>query len=105
MYVHRLSYPNVSPDSPNPCLFVHAASTFPHGRMLHYWAKSTLFGHPLAKYILTNAGNIPVNRKVRDNQVLFRGTFDALAVGDVVAIFPEGAYWLLLHPTYEEEYF
>ncbi|KAF9520307.1 hypothetical protein BS47DRAFT_1335910 [Hydnum rufescens UP504] len=64
--------------------------TFPHGRKLHYWAKSTLFGHPLAKSILLNAGNIPVDRKVRDNQVLFRGTFQALAAGEVVAIFPEG---------------
>ncbi|KAF8326546.1 uncharacterized protein EI90DRAFT_2999108 [Cantharellus anzutake] len=64
--------------------------TFPHGRLLHYWAKSTLFGHPVAKYVLMNAGNIPVDRKQRDNQVLFRGTFEALAVGEVVAIFPEG---------------
>jgi 1-acyl-sn-glycerol-3-phosphate acyltransferase len=68
----------------------HVACTFPHGRKLHYWAKSTLFGHPIAKSILLNAGNIPVDRKVRDNQVLFRGTFQALAAGEVVAIFPEG---------------
>ena len=39
-----------------------------------------------------NAGNIPVDRKQRDNQVLFRGTFEALAVGEVVAIFPEGMF-------------
>lgn len=73
-------------DSYHPIL----AASFPHGRKLHYWAKSTLFGHPVAKAILLNAGNVPVYRKAKDNQALYKGTFDVLAVGEVVAIFPEG---------------
>lgn len=42
------------------------------------------------KYILTSAGNIPVDRKARDRQKLFHGTVKALAQGHVVALFPEG---------------
>ncbi|KZW01901.1 acyltransferase [Exidia glandulosa HHB12029] len=64
--------------------------TIPHKRVIHYWAKSTLFANPFARYILLSTGNIPVDRKSRDNQVLFRGTFDALAGDNVVALFPEG---------------
>lgn len=37
-----------------------------------------------------DAGNIPVNRRSKDNQSMFKGTFDALAHGEVVALFPEG---------------
>ncbi len=37
-----------------------------------------------------DAGNIPVNRRSKDNQSMFKGTFDALAAGEVVALFPEG---------------
>ncbi|KAG8934545.1 hypothetical protein FRC02_009757 [Tulasnella sp. 418] len=66
------------------------SSTFPGGRKLHYWAKASLFGHPIAKKVLLDAGNIPVNRKSSDKQAMFKGTFDALAVGEVVALFPEG---------------
>src|SRR5882762_4781307 len=42
------------------------------------------------KYILLSTGNIPVDRKSKDRNVLFRGTFDALAKGSAVALFPEG---------------
>ena len=69
---------------------VYPASTFPHKRALHYWAKSSLFKNPIANRILTDTGNIPVDRKSKDNQVLFRGTFHSLAAGQVVALFPEG---------------
>ena len=69
---------------------MYAASTFPYKRPLHYWAKSSLFKNPIANIIFTNTGNIPVDRKNKDNQVLFRGTFDVLAAGGVVALFPEG---------------
>lgn len=41
-------------------------------------------------YILTSAGNIPVDRKTKDRQKLFAGTLDALAKGAAVALFPEG---------------
>lgn len=40
--------------------------------------------------LLKDAGNIPVDRKNKDNQKLFSGTFEALKMGEAVAIFPEG---------------
>ncbi|GJJ06197.1 hypothetical protein Clacol_000386 [Clathrus columnatus] len=66
------------------------ASVFPHKRPLHYWSKSSLFANPVVSWILTDTGNIPVDRRSKDNQVLFKGTFDCLAKGEVVALFPEG---------------
>ncbi|KAG8731761.1 hypothetical protein FRC11_002459 [Ceratobasidium sp. 423] len=62
----------------------------PYHRRVHYWAKASLFGHPIAKFVLTNSGVLPVDRKSKDNQVLFRGTFEALAKGEIVGVFPEG---------------
>ncbi|KDQ07170.1 hypothetical protein BOTBODRAFT_120414 [Botryobasidium botryosum FD-172 SS1] len=64
--------------------------TCPHQRMLHYWAKSTLFKNPIANRVLLDAGCVPVDRRSKDNQVLFKGTFEALASGEAVAVFPEG---------------
>ncbi|GAA5869201.1 hypothetical protein JCM1840_004322 [Sporobolomyces johnsonii] len=63
---------------------------FPHYRKLHYWAKSTLFAPGLPKKILLDAGNIPVDRKTKDNQKLFASTFDAFKAGEAIAVFPEG---------------
>ena len=39
---------------------------------------------------MTSAGNIPVDRKSKDRQKLFKGTFEALSKGLAVALFPEG---------------
>lgn len=44
----------------------------------------------MLKKVLLSSGNIPVDRKSKDNQVLFKGTFDVLARGEAVALFPEG---------------
>ncbi|BGP20021.1 hypothetical protein JCM10213v2_008156 [Rhodosporidiobolus nylandii] len=63
---------------------------FPHYRKLHYWAKSTLFAPGVARYLLLDAGNLPVDRKTKDNQKLFAGSFDALKAGEAIAVFPEG---------------
>lgn len=49
------------------------------------------------KYILTSAGNIPVDRKASDKQLLFRGTFRTLAAGEAVALFPEGTSYTEPH--------
>ncbi|KAG8980776.1 hypothetical protein FRB90_007498, partial [Tulasnella sp. 427] len=90
---------NVPKDGPVLVLCTHhnmiidpamLSSTFPHGRLIHYWAKATLFANPIAKAILVDAGNIPVNRRSKDNQSMFKGTFDALGADEVVALFPEG---------------
>jgi glycerol-3-phosphate O-acyltransferase/dihydroxyacetone phosphate acyltransferase len=58
--------------------------------LLCSWAKDSLFTNFVARTILVDAGNIPVDRKTRNNQQLFAGTFDALKLGESVAIFPEG---------------
>ena len=67
-----------------------AASNFPHKRILNYWSKASLFTNPVLKRVLLSTGNIPVERKSKDNRVLFKGTFDVLARGEAVALFPEG---------------
>ncbi|TRM70169.1 hypothetical protein BD626DRAFT_544644 [Schizophyllum amplum] len=64
--------------------------TFPYKRMMNYWSKASLFKNPVMKWILLSSGNIPVDRKSKDRQVLFKGTFDALSHGEAVAVFPEG---------------
>lgn len=55
---------------------------------LHFAA--SLFAHPIMRYILFSSGNIPVDRKSKDRQTLFKGTIDALSTGGAVALFPEG---------------
>ncbi|KJA13615.1 hypothetical protein HYPSUDRAFT_151396 [Hypholoma sublateritium FD-334 SS-4] len=60
---------------------------FPYRRMLNY---TSLFAHPVMRYILFSSGNIPVDRKSKDRQVLFKGTINALAAGEAAALFPEG---------------
>ncbi|KAG9086983.1 hypothetical protein FRC07_012939, partial [Ceratobasidium sp. 392] len=62
----------------------------PYNRRVHYWAKSSLFKNPIAGFILRSSGVLPVDRKNKDNQVLFRSTFEALAHGEIVGVFPEG---------------
>lgn len=68
---------------------------FPHRRKLHYWAKSTLFKPGFARTVLLDAGNIPVDRKTKDNQKLFALTFDNLKHNECVAIFPEGGSYTM----------
>jgi glycerol-3-phosphate O-acyltransferase/dihydroxyacetone phosphate acyltransferase len=55
-----------------------------------YVLTATLFANPFASYILYSSGNIPVDRKNKDRQLLFKGTFEALSQGLAVALFPEG---------------
>lgn len=54
------------------------------------WAKSTIFINKPVSALLKDAGNIPVDRKNKDNQKLFSGTFEVLKLNEAVAIFPEG---------------
>ncbi|ORY54383.1 hypothetical protein BCR35DRAFT_310386 [Leucosporidium creatinivorum] len=77
---------------------------FPHNRKLHYWAKSTLFKPGLARTILLDAGNIPVDRRTKDNQKLFASTFDMLKHGECIAVFPEGGSYTMpgLLPTLKD---
>ncbi|WVQ66895.1 uncharacterized protein L199_005086 [Kwoniella botswanensis] len=66
------------------------SNTIPHGHFLHYWVKDSLFKNPAVGALLRNAGNIAVDRKTKNNQMLFRGTFEALALGESIGVFPEG---------------
>ncbi|KZT54770.1 acyltransferase [Calocera cornea HHB12733] len=66
------------------------STTYPSNRWFHYWAKSGLFANPALKWIMLNAGNIPVDRGNKDKRKLFLPTFDVLQKGDAVAVFPEG---------------
>ncbi|KAI0293227.1 glycerol-3-phosphate-acyltransferase [Russula brevipes] len=66
------------------------SSAFPHQRILHYWSKASLFVNPVLRKVLYSTGNIPVDRKSKDRQALFRGTIEALSRGNAVALFPEG---------------
>ncbi|KAF8549758.1 hypothetical protein OG21DRAFT_1514834 [Imleria badia] len=66
------------------------STSFPHRRILNYWSKASLFNNNFLAWLLYSSGNIPVDRKSKDRQVLFRGTFEALARGGAVALFPEG---------------
>ena len=40
--------------------------------------KDSLFKNPAVGALLLNAGNIPVDRKNKNNQSLFRGTFEGV---------------------------
>ncbi len=42
------------------------------------------------RWILLSSGNIPVDRKSKDRRILLKGTLEALAQGQAVALFPEG---------------
>ncbi|KAG6880345.1 hypothetical protein C0992_011096 [Termitomyces sp. T32_za158] len=61
-----------------------------HNMMLDPAILSSLFANPIVRYILLSSGNIPVERKSKDRQVLFKGTLEALSKGHAVALFPEG---------------
>ena len=53
-------------------------------------APGGLYKHPVASFILNDSGNIQVDRKTKNNQALFSGTFEALREGECIALFPEG---------------
>ncbi|TDL20309.1 acyltransferase [Rickenella mellea] len=66
------------------------SATVPYRRMISYWAKSSLFSNPVTRAILLSSGSIPVDRRSKDNQRLFKGTFDSLSIEEAVGIYPEG---------------
>ncbi|ETW82495.1 hypothetical protein HETIRDRAFT_458415 [Heterobasidion irregulare TC 32-1] len=97
--VHVISEENVPRKGPLIATATHhnmmldpaiLSSAFPYQRILHYWSKASLFANPVVRGILISTGNIPVDRKSKDRQALFRGTFDTLSQGAAVALFPEG---------------
>ncbi|CAK5281351.1 unnamed protein product [Mycena citricolor] len=73
-----------------------SAATIPHRRMVSFWAKSTMFKHPVLGPILTSSGAIPVRRNpdkadaAASNADLFDASTAALGRRQVIGIFPEG---------------
>ncbi|KAH7108053.1 hypothetical protein BKA62DRAFT_780887, partial [Auriculariales sp. MPI-PUGE-AT-0066] len=63
---------------------------FPYRRVTQYWAKASLFRNPIARYVLTGSGNVPVDRRSSDNLKLFGSSLKALSKGGVLTLFPEG---------------
>lgn len=65
--------------------FVGAAFREP----LHYFARKTLFDHPIANYILPRVNAIPVNQEKPELSAL-KQVIGLLKAGQKVLIFPEG---------------
>jgi 1-acyl-sn-glycerol-3-phosphate acyltransferase len=67
------------------------------GRDVRFLAKEPLFRMPVISWIVRGAGSIPVQRKVdagadmAKNRLMFGAAEAALASGDAICIFPEGA--------------
>lgn len=53
-----------------------------------FQVKDSLFANPIVRWILTNAGNIPVDRRNKNNQSLFKGTFEGRSLR-ILAMSPE----------------
>ncbi|KAL1757736.1 hypothetical protein FB107DRAFT_272727 [Schizophyllum commune] len=88
------------------------AVTIPHGRQVSYWAKSSLFKHPVLRWVMESSGAIPVQRgaetasrshtlnnsSTTDNSRaasqtqadLFRASTACLMHGGTLGVFPEG---------------
>jgi len=58
-------------------------------RPIHYFARRTLFTHPVANYILTRVNALPVNQERPELSILKR-IISLLKEGEQVLIFPEG---------------
>ncbi|CBQ69802.1 conserved hypothetical protein [Sporisorium reilianum SRZ2] len=71
------------------------ASHFPERRPLHFWAKAGFFRNRITRFILTSSGNIKVDRRNKNNQALFEGTFEAMKAGGAIALFPEGGSYTI----------
>lgn len=80
-----------------------------HGRFSYVWAKGSLFANPVVGYLLRTFGAVPVYRPRRPsdsladvdsdkspeeleaaNRAMFEHTWEVLASGNVMVLFPEG---------------
>ncbi|THH09127.1 hypothetical protein EW145_g2233 [Phellinidium pouzarii] len=98
----------------------YAAATTPHRRIITYWTKASLFKNPVSRFILRSAGTIPVARSrlpvdnethkhvssngskkesdaEKKQEMLFKATYNDLASGGALAIFPEGTSYTMPH--------
>ena len=63
---------------------------FDHGRLPRYLAKSSLFHVPVVKWIVGDAGQIPVYRQTKDAMRAYSAAVAAVRAGETVGIYPEG---------------
>ncbi|KAI0339278.1 hypothetical protein BDW22DRAFT_1361799 [Trametopsis cervina] len=82
--------------------------TMPHRRPVCFWAKSSMFKNPIMGWVMSSSGAIPVRRNPNSvasetgnsgqtddkanetRMMLFRETFQAMEIGEVIGLFPEG---------------
>ena len=63
---------------------------YEHGRLVRYLAKDALFETPIIKYVVRDAGQIPVSRLTTDAAKAFEAACDAVRDGACVGVYPEG---------------
>ncbi|THU82281.1 hypothetical protein K435DRAFT_972013 [Dendrothele bispora CBS 962.96] len=89
------------------------AATIPHRRYLSFWAKASMFAHPVTNFVMSSVGAIPVNRNPNKEPTtstststststaslapsqlsqssLFLSTSETLASNGIVGVFLEG---------------
>ncbi len=63
---------------------------YDHGRLVRYLTKEALFRTPLFKYVVRDAGQIPVSRMAEGAASAFDAAVAAVNKGEMIGIYPEG---------------
>jgi 1-acyl-sn-glycerol-3-phosphate acyltransferase len=63
---------------------------YDHGRLVRYLAKDALFRAPVIKYIVKDAGQIPVRRMSEGAASAFEAAVEAVHAGELIGVYPEG---------------
>ena len=63
---------------------------YEHGRLVRYLAKEALWHTPLLKYIVKDAGQIPVARMTEGAASAFDAAVEAIHRGECIGVYPEG---------------
>jgi 1-acyl-sn-glycerol-3-phosphate acyltransferase len=63
---------------------------YDHGRLVRFLAKDALFRTPLLKYVVRDAGQIPVSRMTEGAVTAFQAAVEAVRQGECIGIYPEG---------------
>jgi 1-acyl-sn-glycerol-3-phosphate acyltransferase len=63
---------------------------YDHGRLVRYLAKDALFRTPVIKYIVKDAGQIPVRRMTEGAASAFDAAVEAIHSGELIGVYPEG---------------
>ena len=63
---------------------------YEHGRLVRYLAKEALWHTPVLKYIVKDAGQIPVARMTEGAASAFDAAVEAIHAGECIGVYPEG---------------